>query len=174
MNCLNLSWVSSIAWMVSENTMQDAGVVGELRVLRRTDRLVERGGAGKVGYRQVDEDHFGHEWLLFGGFVPRTNGPEWSRHGVLDFFAARKLAKPSLRGASRRSNPCFRYARDMDCFASLAMTGRELTPYVAIGVGMVRNARVTCQNNCRLVASATEWAVPGRMMNWRSPFGSRL
>ena len=23
-NCLNLSWVSSIAWMVSENTMQDA------------------------------------------------------------------------------------------------------------------------------------------------------
>src|SRR5215217_520510 len=48
------------------------------------------------------------------------------------------------------------------------------TGYVAIGVGMVRNARVTCQNNCRLIASATEWAVPGRMMNWRSPFGSLL
>jgi hypothetical protein len=51
---------------------------------------------------------------------------------------------------------------------------RAQKPYVAIGVGMVRNARVTCQNNCRLIASATEWAVPGRMMNWRSPFGSRL
>jgi len=57
----------------------------------------------------------------------------------------------------------------------LAMTAETLTAhYVAIGVGMVRNARVTCQNNCRLMASATEWAVPGRMMNWRSPFGSRL
>ena len=54
----------------------------------------------------------------------------------------------------------------------LAMTGEN--PYVAIGVGMVKNARVTCQNNCRLMASATEWAVPGRMMNWRSPFGSLL
>ena len=43
-----------------------------------------------------------------------------------------------------------------------------------IDVGMVRNARVTCQNNCRLIASTTEWAVPGRMMNWRSPFGSLL
>ncbi|MEH2543771.1 hypothetical protein V1283_000416 [Bradyrhizobium sp. AZCC 2262] len=52
--------------------------------------------------------------------------------------------------------------------------GTTLRCYVAIGVGMVRNARVTCQNNCRLIASATEWAVPGRMMNWRSPFGSLL
>ena len=50
----------------------------------------------------------------------------------------------------------------------------DATRYVAIGVGMVRNARVTGQNNCRLIASATEWAVPGRMMNWRSPFGSLL
>ena len=39
---------------------------------------------------------------------------------------------------------------------------------------MVRNAFVTCQNNCRLVASVTECAVPGRITNCRSPFGSRL
>src|SRR6266516_6575704 len=51
---------------------------------------------------------------------------------------------------------------------------RNDSSHVAIGVGMVRKARVTCQNNSRLVASATEWAVPGRMTNWRSPLGSRL
>jgi len=42
------------------------------------------------------------------------------------------------------------------------------------GAGMVRNARVTCQNNCRLIASATEWAVFGSRMSCRSPFGSLL
>src|ERR1035437_11123249 len=60
-------------------------------------------------------------------------------------------------------------------FASSTRPGMtEVRPHVAIGVGMVRNARVTCQNNCRLVASVTEWAVPGRMTNWRSPFGSKF
>src|ERR1700722_10467304 len=44
--------------------------------------------------------------------------------------------------------------------------------YVEIGVGMVRNALVACQNSCRLVASTTECATPGRMINWRSPLGS--
>jgi hypothetical protein len=57
-------------------------------------------------------------------------------------------------------------------FTGRTPPGNDATRYVAIGVGMVRNARVTCQNNCRLIASATEWAVPGKMMNWRSPFGS--
>jgi hypothetical protein len=39
----------------------------------------------------------------------------------------------------------------------------DAVPHVAIGAGMVRNAFVTCQNNCRLVASVTECAVPEAM-----------
>src|ERR1043166_4531484 len=58
--------------------------------------------------------------------------------------------------------------------ASIPTVRFEKFGYVAIGFGMLRNARVTCQNSCRLMASATECAVPGRMMNWRSPFGSLL
>ena len=34
-------------------------------------------------------------------------------------------ATPSLRGAKRRSNPAFLAAAKLDCFASLAMTGRH-------------------------------------------------
>ena len=50
----------------------------------------------------------------------------------------------------------------------------SLDDATVIGAGIDRKARVTCQNSCRLMASATECAVPGRMMNWRSPFGRRL
>jgi hypothetical protein len=45
------------------------------------------------------------------------------------------------------------------------MTKVTANCYVAIAVGMVRNDLATCQNNCRLVARVTEWAVPGKMMN---------
>src|SRR5258708_38523915 len=85
---------------------------------------------------------------------------------------------PSWPGLTRPSTSC-RSDREKDVDARVKPGHDDLDapspqPHVAIGVGMVRNARVTCQNNCRLVASTTECAVPGRMANWRSPFGSLL
>src|SRR4051812_21137688 len=50
-------------------------------------------------------------------------------------------------------------------FALRAPRNDSRGDHVAIGSGMLRKAWVTCQNSFRLVASATEWAVPGRMMN---------
>src|SRR4051794_22026043 len=66
-------------------------------------------------------------------------------------------------------------ARDICAKTRFALLpGHDDRSHVAIGAGMERKALVTCQNSFRLVASATECAVPGRMMNWRSPFGSLL
>ena len=95
--------------------------------------------------------------------------------GFWNFFAV----IPGRREASNpesRDSPMRNRASEVWSFGPSRNDGMnyEDAYQVAIGVGMVRKARVTCQNNCRLMASATECAVPGRMMNWRSPFGSRL
>src|SRR5258708_277480 len=51
---------------------------------------------------------------------------------------------PSLRGAKRRSNPSFLSCDEMDCFARLATTRRELTPpRAAVGLRRGRRERVS-------------------------------
>ena len=51
------------------------GAVAELPVLFGADGLVEGGGAGEIGDRQVDEDHFGHGMAPFGVSRPKDERP---------------------------------------------------------------------------------------------------
>src|SRR5690349_17274628 len=62
----------------------------------------------------------------FRGVLPqRTNEPGRIRQLILDFFGGGEPGlTASLRGAKRRSNP-YLLCCAMDCFASLAMTGRK-------------------------------------------------
>src|SRR5437868_11012947 len=92
--------------------------------------------------------------------------PEYERAGAEPTWGI-GLFYAVIPGRREATNP-----ESRDSGFALRAPRNDTACQVAIGVGMVRNARVTCQNNCRLMASATEWAVPGRMMNWRSPFGS--
>jgi hypothetical protein len=50
------------------------GPVAELLILLGADGLIEGGGAGEVGDRQIDEDQFGHGSSFSAGFDRRTNG----------------------------------------------------------------------------------------------------
>jgi hypothetical protein len=62
-------------------------------------------------------------------------------------------------------------------FASWRMRKASARGYAeggAVGAGMVRNARMACQNSWRLSPETTECAMPGRITNWRSPLGSCL
>jgi hypothetical protein len=68
-NCRYFSYVISIAWMVSENTMHDA-VSSENCALDGADRLIKGGGACKVADGQVDEDQLRHLVRLFYCFRP--------------------------------------------------------------------------------------------------------
>jgi hypothetical protein len=59
-----------------------------LLVLLRADGLIEGGGAGEVGDRQIDEDQFGHGSSLSADFDRRTNGRVLIRQPVWIFYMA--------------------------------------------------------------------------------------
>ena len=73
-NWANLSWVSSITWMVSEKHHAGGGLVGELRIVDRADRLIEGLGGGEIGDRQVHENQLRHLVLSFESGVVCESG----------------------------------------------------------------------------------------------------
>ena len=71
--------VRIITWMVSENTMQAAVLVGVLRISHGADGLVEGGGAGQVGNGQIDEYQAGHEHLSRSSYLRLMAHPSYKR-----------------------------------------------------------------------------------------------
>jgi hypothetical protein len=101
--------------------------------------------------------------LAFNEVDPRTIARAQIRHSILDFFWVTSHSGALVQRASYDVQLHIGESRDSGLVAARRPGMTAISAYVASGVGMVRNDRVTCQNNSRLVASVSEWAVPGRM-----------
>ena len=63
----------------------------------------------------------------------------------------RMCARPSLRGAKRRSNPSLRICRTMDCFAALAMTVFEVGARNKLSIVLAEGQAPPNANYCAML-----------------------
>src|SRR5690348_18069223 len=88
---------------VGERYAGRAAVVAERLVPDRADRLIEGGRPGDIADRQADEDHFGHEGLLFAGSVPKDERREAIPTWFFELFLVRHSAPGASRGRAFRA-----------------------------------------------------------------------